>query len=311
MGNRRQAVRRRRLLAAIVFAVVALVSFASGAAVVVASRGYDKGTLDNATTVNSTTVNLDCPAPSLSGSLPALVSLPPGYSSRSTAYPVVYFLHGLPAGPTDYQNNTFVAAELAAAGRRAIVVQPQGARSDNSDREYLDWDAGENWPQAIANDLVSCIDARFRTVHSRYGRALIGLSAGGYGAFNIGLRNLHTFAAVESWSGYFAATNPAGTQILNLGSPQANSNATVPSGTTVTRWLKRWPTLLAFYVGIQDARFLILNKEYDAALTHSGVPHIFRTYVGGHSSSLWRAQAPAWLGMALDALTREARAKHR
>jgi enterochelin esterase-like enzyme len=305
MSNRREDVRRRRLVAVAVFAVVALGSFASGTAVVVASRGSDKATIDNATTVN-----VDCPAPSLSGKLPALVSLPAGYSSRSTAYPVVYFLHGLPASPTDYQTNTFVAAELAAAGRQAIVVAPQGARSDNSDREYLDWDAGENWPQAIAHDLVSCIDARFRTQHSRYGRALIGLSAGGYGAFNIGLRNLDTFAAVESWSGYFAATNPAGTQVLNLGSAQANSNATVPSGTNLTRWLKSWPTLLAFYVGVQDSRFLALNKQYDAALTQSGVPHTFRTYPGGHSSALWRAQAPAWLGVALDALTREARAKH-
>ncbi|MGH2869996.1 MAG: alpha/beta hydrolase [Solirubrobacteraceae bacterium] len=306
MGNRGKDVRRRRLVAVAVFAVVALVSFASGAAVVVASRGADQASIDSATTIN-----VDCPAPSLSGRLPALVSLPAGYSSRSTSYPVVYFLHGLPAGPTDYQNNTFVAAELAAAGRRAIVVQPQGARSDNSDREYLDWDAGENWPQAIAHDLVSCIDARFRTNHSRYGRALIGLSAGGYGAFNIGLRNLDTFAAIESWSGYFAATNPSGTQVLNLGSPQANSNATVPSGANVTRWLRSWPTLLSFYVGVQDSRFLILNKQYDAALTQSGVSHTFRTYPGGHSSALWRAQAPAWLGMALDALPREARAKHR
>jgi hypothetical protein len=69
-----------------VFAVVALVVFGSGAAVVVASRGSDKATIANATTVN-----VDCPAPSLSGSLPALVSLPAGYGRRSTGYPVVYF----------------------------------------------------------------------------------------------------------------------------------------------------------------------------------------------------------------------------
>jgi len=202
-----------------------------------------------------------------------------------------------------------LAAELAAGGRRAIVVQPQGARSDNSDREYLNWDTGENWPQAIAHDLVTCIDKRFRTIPNRDGRALIGLSAGGYGAFNIGLRNLDTFGAVESWSGYFAATNPAGTQVLNLGSAQANSSATVPSGTNVTRWLKRWPTLLAFYVGAQDTRFLTMNQQYDAALTKSGAAHTFHVFPGGHSGTLWHTQAPAWLGMALDALTHEARTR--
>ena len=203
-----------------------------------------------------------------------------------------------------------MSAELAAAGRHAIVVAPQGARTDGSDREYLDWDRGENWPQAIAHDLVSCIDSRFRTRRNRYGRALIGLSAGGYGAFNIGLRHLDTFAALESWSGYFAATNPDGTKVLNLGSAQANNEATVPSGANVTRWLKSWPTLLAFYVGAQDSRFLRMNQAYDAALTRSRATHTFRVYPGGHSSSLWRSQAATWLGMALDALTSEARGHH-
>ena len=305
MGNRQETVRRRRLLAAAVFAMVALVSFASGATVVVASQDSEKAVIATATTVNIT-----CQAPSLSGTLPTLVSLPAGYSQSSAASPVIYFLHGLPAGPTEYEANTFVASELAVAGRRAIIVQPQGARSDNSDREYLDWDAGENWPQAIAHDLVRCIDKRFRTVRSRLGRALIGLSAGGYGAFNIGLRNLDTFGALESWSGYFAATTPDGSHILNLGSAQANGDATVPSGTNVTRWLKSWPTLLAFYVGAQDGRFLIMNKQYDAALTKSGAAHTFRVYPGGHSGALWRTQAPLWLGMALDALRHEARGPH-
>ena len=304
MGNRRAGLRRRRIVAALLFAVVAGVSFAGGAAVVAASQASNTATIDDATTLN-----VNCPSPSLSGRLPALVSLPVGYGSTAPAYPVIYFLHGLPAGPSAYQANTFVAAELAGGGRRAIVVQPQGARSDNSDREYLNWDTGENWPQAIAHDLVTCIDKRFRTIPNRDGRALIGLSAGGYGAFNIGLRNLDTFGAVESWSGYFAATNPAGTQVLNLGSAQANSNATVPSGTNVTRWLKRWPTLLAFYVGAQDTRFLTMNQQYDAALTKSGAAHTFHVYPGGHSGTLWHTQAPAWLGMALDALTHEARTR--
>ncbi len=33
---------------------------------------------------------------------------------------------------------------------------------------------------------------------------LAGLSAGGFGAIDIGLRNPHVFGALESWSGYFA-----------------------------------------------------------------------------------------------------------
>jgi enterochelin esterase-like enzyme len=188
-------------------------------------------------------------------------------------------------------------------------VAPQGARDSNSDREYLDWDNAEDWPQAIARDLPQCIDHRFRTLANRFGRALVGLSAGGYGAFNIGLRHLSTFAAVESWSGYFTATDPSGEHVLELGSPQADQDARVPTGSDLKAELATWPSLIAFYVGDQDGRFLNMNKLFDGALRANGVGHRFAIYSGGHSAALWRSQAPQWLGMALDYMAR--RAAHR
>ncbi|MEO8967364.1 MAG: alpha/beta hydrolase-fold protein [Solirubrobacteraceae bacterium] len=303
--------RRRRTLVAVVFAMVAIGAFAGGAAIVTARTGTDRGHARRAAGLASVTVQFSCPSAALSGTLPALVTLPAGYHSGSARYPVVYFLHGLPANRSAYLSYPFVASSLAQTRRRAIVVQPQGARSENSDREYLDWDAGENWPRAISHDLVNCVDARFRTVRSRFGRALIGLSAGGYGAFNIGLRALSTFGAVESWSGYFAATNPTGTTILNLGSTHANDDAVVPSGGSLRRMVGIWPTLIAFYVGAQDSRFLNMNKLYDAELTTAGVTHTFRIYPGGHSGTLWQSQAPTWLAMGFDALGAEAKLKPR
>jgi enterochelin esterase-like enzyme len=310
LRNNSQVVRRRRLVA-VVFVIVAVASFAGGAAVVTARTGTDRQHVRSAVTSSAQTVQLSCPSPALSGTLPALVSLPAGYRAGSARYPVLYFLHGLPANRSAYLSYPFVASSLAQTNRRAIVVQPQGARGDNADREYLDWDAGENWPEAISHDLVTCIDAHFRTVRSRFGRALLGLSAGGYGAFNIGLRALSTFGAVESWSGYFAATNPAGTTVLDLGSARANDDATVPAGGGLHRAVANWPTLIAFYVGAQDARFLNMNKLYDAELTKAGVTHTFRIYPGGHSGALWQSQAPTWLAMAFDALGAEAKLRSR
>lgn len=99
------------------------------------------------------TVSVVCKSPALNGTMPADVYLPPGYASGGR-YPVVYFLHGLSASPTSYQQNAF-------------VVAPQGARDADSDREYLDWDAVEDWPQAISQDLTACIDARFHTIPGR------------------------------------------------------------------------------------------------------------------------------------------------
>jgi putative tributyrin esterase len=243
-----------------------------------------------------------CGSPSLGGKLPAIVYLPAGYSSGSARYRVIYFLHGLPANASSYKANEFVAAAVSSGKNAAIVVTPQGARSDQEDHEYLDLDATENWPRAIAHDLTSCIDSRYRTVANRSGRALVGLSAGGYGAMNIGLRNLATFGAVEAWSGYFEATNPSGTQILNLGSPQANAAAAVPRGADLKAAVKAHPALIAFYVGRQDDRFADDNESFDRALSREGIPHLFRTFPGGHVLTLWTSESRLWLGYALSAL---------
>ena len=249
-------------------------------------------------------IAVTCQSPSLGGKLPAIVYLPAGYSSGSARYRVIYFLHGLPANASSYKANQFVAAAVSSGKNAAIVVTPQGARSDQEDHEYLDLDATENWPRAIAHDLTSCIDSRYRTVANRSGRALVGLSAGGYGAMNIGLRNLATFGAMEAWSGYFEATNPSGTQILNLGSPQANAAAAVPRGADLKAAVEAHPALIAFYVGRQDDRFADDNESFDRALSREGIPHLFRTYPGGHSGALWTSESQLWLGYALSALAR-------
>jgi enterochelin esterase-like enzyme len=243
-----------------------------------------------------------CRSPSLGGTLPAIVYLPAGYRSGSAHYRVIYFLHGLPANAGSYRANHFVGAAVSSGRNSAIVVAPQGARSDNEDHEYLDLDPTENWPQAISHDLTHCIDSRFRTIANRSGRALVGLSAGGYGAMNIGLRNLATFGAVESWSGYFEATDPSGNHKLDLGSPQANAAAAVPRGAGLKAAVAAHPTLIAFYVGRQDDRFADDNENFSSALTRERVPHLFRTYPGGHILGLWTSESKLWLGYALSAL---------
>ncbi len=247
---------------------------------------------------------VSCRSPSLAGGLPAMVYLPVGYFHSSTRFPVIYFLHGLPANPDDYTTNGFVATGAAASGHRAIVVAPQGARAENSDREYLDWGPAENWPAAIADDLTHCIDSRFRTIASRRGRALIGVSAGGYGAFNIGLRHLKTFGAIEAWSGYFVATDPSGLTKLDLGSSKANRHASVPRGSRLKRKLGAESTFIGFYVGHQDTTFLNANVLLNKVFTAHHIPHRFAIYSGGHSTSLWAEWAPLWLGYALDRLER-------
>jgi enterochelin esterase-like enzyme len=236
----------------------------------------------------------------LGGVLPFAVYLPPGYSQQTTRYPVIYFLHGLPASPFAYSGIGFLARALDRSRRPAILVAPQGARDGDADPEYLDWGPGRNWETAIAHELPAYVDGHYRTIASRAGRALVGLSAGGYGAVLLVIHHLQTFSAVESWSGYFHPTDPTGTSSLDLGSQAANTRASVHAFVGSLRAaFRRHPTFFAFYVGALDRRFRAENERLDAELRAAGVPHLFAVYQGAHEQTFWNAHAMQWLALAL------------
>jgi enterochelin esterase-like enzyme len=231
------------------------------------------------------------------------VYLPAGYATDNR-------LHGLPSGVGGYRRVAIaVYGQIAQnAGEPAIVVAPEGARPGDSDPEWHDWGPGRDWETAVAVELVHRIDRSFRTIADRRGRALIGTSAGGYGAALIGLHHLATFSVIQSWSGYFHPTNPAGTGPMDLGSPLANllanAHAYVP---LLPRWFLDWvPTYFGFYIGDRDDRFLAENEQLDRELRAAHVPHYFAVYSGGHTGALWSAHARAWLRRALHELDTDA-----
>jgi len=229
------------------------------------------------------------------GTLHFEVYLPTGYATGSLRYPVLYVLHGLPSTGSAYTGLGFVERALDTLSRQAIIVVPQGARAGESDPEYVDQGPGHDWATAIASELPRVVDARFRTVPSRSGRALIGISAGGYGAMQLALHHLDAFSVVESWSGYFHPTDPTGTKSLALG-PGTNIHRFLQSiGST----LRTRRTFIAFYVGRSDARFFDENETLNQELSEARVPHVFRAYAGGHDQTLWQRYAAPWLELAL------------
>ena len=223
------------------------------------------------------------------------VYLPADYDGSTRRYPVVYFLHGLPAGATAYRSLGFVERAMDAVGAKAILVLPQGARSGEADPEYADRGPRDRWSTAIGEELHRVVDARFRTIPTRAARALVGVSAGGYGAMHLALAYLDDYAVVESWSGYFHPTDPTGTQALDLG-PGQDVHRQLQA---VRRKLARRKTFIAFYVGRDDGRFAAENEQLNRELSAVGIPHVFRLYAGGHEQALWQRYAPYWLSLAL------------
>jgi S-formylglutathione hydrolase FrmB len=238
---------------------------------------------------------------SRAGALHYEVYLPDGYATSGLRYPVLYFLHGLPAAANAYRSFGWVESALERTGKPAILVLPQGARAGDTDPEYLDHGAGREWGTAISVDLPKVIDSHYRTIATRSGRGLIGVSAGGYGAMHLAFLHLRSFRAVESWSGYFKPTNPAGTRVLDLGSTALNAAANVHKQALEAR-LDRYPLYIAFYVGRSDPLFVAENAALNQELSHAGIAHVFRLYPGGHQQSLWSSQATAWRTLALNHL---------
>lgn len=231
--------------------------------------------------------------------------LPTDYATSRKRYPVITFLHGLPATPLAYRDVGFLERALDATHGQAIIVAPQGAEEGDEDPEYHDWGQGRNWETAIGVELRRYVDSHYRTIPDRRARALIGLSAGGYGAMILALHDLAQYGAIESWSGYFTPTNPTGSETLDLGSEAANRRASVHALVSLLRAdLRSRPTFVAFYVGRDDARFEQENLRLHAELTAAGVPHRFELVAGGHSAAVWQAHAAAWLRLALDHMVR-------
>jgi len=133
---------------------------------------------------------------------PGYVYLPPGFDPAQR-YPVVYLLHGMPGSPSEYPDGTSLAtfADASITGgtlRPFIGVMPAAGPSPRYNGEW----AGE-WETAVVDRVLPWVDQSLPTIATSAGRVIAGLSAGGYGAFDIALRHPTLFGAVESWSGYF------------------------------------------------------------------------------------------------------------
>jgi enterochelin esterase-like enzyme len=138
--------------------------------------------------------------------------LPPSYGDTpSQRYPVIYLLHGTPGSMIDW----FVGAhvdmtvnDLVSSGRarEVILVSPDGNGPIYNVSEWANSaDGRQQMENSIAHDLVAYVDAHYRTIASRAGRTLAGLSDGGFGATNIALHHSDVFGTVLTLGGFYQA----------------------------------------------------------------------------------------------------------
>ncbi len=139
-------------------------------------------------------------------SLPApprcLVLEPPSYArSPQRRYPVLLFLHD-GYGDVRTLERRGVAADLAARmadGRlpEFLVVAPGARGSWFSDSA----DGKRRWEEFLTGDLLRDVERRYRVVPGKSGRAITGISMGGFGAVKIAMKHPDLFGSVSSLSG--------------------------------------------------------------------------------------------------------------
>jgi enterochelin esterase-like enzyme len=223
------------------------------------------------------------------------VYLPPGYRDHPTQrYPVLYLLHGFPGRPLAFLLTVrmgVVEDELVAKhqAQPLILVMPFGSTGTFTDKEWVDGvGAGEGWATFVSRDVVHAIDTGYRTIASRRGRGIGGLSEGGYGAMNIALQHPREFSLVESWSGYERAANNHSIFGRQLEGLAQNTPLDLIGSSAPT--LRRAHTYFWIYTGTDDP-LRRQNRIFATALSAARVPHRYLELRGGHNWALWRGMA--------------------
>jgi putative tributyrin esterase len=253
-------------------------------------------------TMQSTELGIEyssLPSTALGKELKYAVMLPPSYKADAKRrYPVLYFLHGMFGNEGEFERRG-VAAKIASLREQGligefIIVAPAGGNSF-----YLNSKSGVRYEDAIIQDLIPHIEKTYRAAGTRDGRAIQGISMGGWGALMLAFKHPEMFSSVTTHSAALFAElpKPSGDDrrskfMLQLignifGDPpdeayfrsvnpiyiaEANAAAIKKSGLKIY-----------FDCGEQDRYgFQIANKDFDERLTRLGIAHEFHLFPGNH-----------------------------
>jgi len=212
-----------------------------------------------------------------------LIYLPPGYEKNaSQRFPVLYWLHG---GAGSQREGAWMVERIDAEIRSGslppfLVVLVQGL----PDVRYINSKDGTRPVEnVIVRDLIPHIDATYRTIATRQGRAIEGMSMGGFGALRLGFKYPQLFGSVSALAPSIKPMQQEPEVVREpFGNDQAYWDETGPWSIVKQHAAEiRGRTKVRLLVGDQDP--LLANvKEYDALLTSLGINHQFSVVAGAH-----------------------------
>ena len=180
-------------------------------------------------------LNIDWyPSPSLKLTRRVFVYTPPGYSSGTTRYPVLYLLHGGGGDEeawTSMGRTPQILDHLIAQGKaKPMIVVMTNGNADQSAAQTVVPPAPRSggpsssptaasvlaFPESLVADVVPYIDKTYRTLADRQNRAVAGLSMGGMHTASAALTHPDKFAWVGCFSGAYPVW-PGARKIVEMG----------------------------------------------------------------------------------------------
>jgi S-formylglutathione hydrolase FrmB len=139
----------------------------------------------------------------------------------------------------------------------------------------------------LTTELVDYIDRNYRTLAARDGRAIAGLSIGGFGAMLLGLRHSDRFGVIGAFSAPLDDVGEAADLAVvgrDLSDPTTGSSAAAPR------------PLLFVGCGVADS-LLPSSRRFAARLAERGIAHRYEEGPGGHTWNAWDWQLRSFLEM--------------
>lgn len=241
--------------------------------------------------------------------LPYNVLLPVDYdqpAAKTKRYPVVYLLHGLTGHYSNWLDRTPLPEYTKSY--EFIIVMPEGNDSWYTDSATVPTDKYESY---IVQELIPDVEKRFRASGAREGRAIAGLSMGGYGALKFGVKYPEKFVFVASMSGALDAASWTKAQLGGFefilqtllpvyGAENSETRAANDLGKLYRELPAARIAALPFVYldcGTEDP-LLATNRGFVDILLSRKIPHEYRELPGGHAWPYWETQVQEVLRVA-------------
>jgi putative tributyrin esterase len=197
---------------------------------------------------------------------------------------VFYLLHGLSDDHTIWMRRTSI--ERYVSGLPLVVVMPDGGRG-----WYTNAIEGFAYEDDLLKDVLGLVERTFPVKADRSGRAIGGLSMGGYGAIKLGLKHARLFGSVNSHSGAVLAQRDP--RILKEQHPEFERifgktpvGGPEDPGAIVERIDHGGLPALRIDCGTDD-RLLEQNRTFHRQLESLHIAHEYQEFPGGHDWAYW------------------------